>query len=82
MQMVENVEKHLLGSTFSSQKLDVIDDQYIHLHVKVCKRFDVSIFNAIHKLIDKFFWRNIEYKLFIRTIFDFISDGLYEMRFS
>src|SRR5690606_11174294 len=62
------MEKHFLCSVFSRQKLDIINDQHIHLHIKIGKALYVSVLDGIHKLVYKFFRRNIQHKFILGTV--------------
>src|SRR5690606_30857578 len=82
MEMVKNMEKHLLRPILARQKLNIIDDQYINLHVKICKAFYVAVFDGIHKLVYKLFRRHIQDELILRAVLYLIADGLHKMRFA
>ena len=77
MQMIKNVEEHFLCSILSSQKLNIINDQHIYLHVEVSEAFYIPVFDGIHELIHEFLGGNIKDELILRSVFDFITNRLY-----
>ena len=81
MQVIEDVKKHLLRTVFPCQKLDVVDDQHVHLHVEVGEALHVALLDGVHELVHKFFGRNVEDKFFLRSVFDFVANGLHKVRF-
>src|SRR5690606_38584481 len=79
---VKNMEEHLLCPVLTCQKLNIINDQDIDLHVKIREAFNVPILDGIHKLVHKFFRRYIQDELVFQTVFYFISNGLHQMGFT
>ena len=76
------MEEHFLCSVLARQKLDVIDDQDVYLHVKIGEVLHVAIFDGIHELVHKLFRRHVEHKFFSRSIFYFVANGLHQVGFS
>ena len=62
-QKFKNMEENFLGFGAIGQKLNVVDDQYIHQLIKVDQIVDGIVLDGLDDLVGKFFDAYIEYRL-------------------
>ena len=81
VQLVEDVEKDLLGFLFVGQKLDIVDDEDVDHLVEVYKIIDGVVLDGMDNLVRELFGGNEEDGLVGKLLDHFVADGLCEVCF-
>ena len=80
VQVVENVEEHVLRLLLAAEELHIVDDEHIHHLVEVAEVVDRVVAYCVDELVREAFGAHVQHRLVRLTVLDFQPNGVREVR--
>ena len=80
VQVVKDVEEHVLCLLLAAEELHIVDDQHIHHLVEVAEVVDRVVAHCVDELVREALGAHIQHRLVRLTVFDFQPNGVREVR--
>ena len=82
MQVVENVEEHVLCLLLAAEKLHIVDDEHVHHLVEVAEVVDRVVPNRVDELVREALGAHVQHCFVRLTVLDLQPNGVRKMRFA
>src|SRR5689334_10418316 len=82
MQVIKDMEEHILRFLFAGKELNIINDKHIYHLIKMNEVVLSIVLHCVNKLVCEFFRRDIQYCLPLILIFYLNADSMSKVCFA